>query len=422
MKDFERFTLPNGARVILVPQPASLATTVVVLVEAGSKYETKELNGISHFLEHMCFKGTTKRPRPIDIASELDGLGAEYNAFTSHEYTSYYAKVKRELAHRAMDVVADLYLRPTFNSAEIEKERGVIIEEINMYEDLPQRKVGELFMKLTYGDQPAGWSILGPKEVIQRLTRDDFLAYRGKHYLPPATTVIVAGGFQEGKMKQDVAAHFGAISEGEKGGKSKVVETQDRPRELVHFKQADQTHIVLGFRAFDMKDERRYALTLLTDILGGGMGSRLFQRIREEMGAAYYVRAETDLFSDHGLITMSAGVTHEKLRDVIKAGLEEFVRFAQEPVDTETLDRAKRHVAGQFALSLETSDALGYYYGGQEVMGLPLQTPEEYIGKMNAVTHEEIMKVARDLFTNNRLNLSLIGPYKDVSFLDIVKV
>lgn len=420
-KNFERFLLPNGVRVILVPNAQSLATTVAVLVEAGSKYETKDVNGISHFLEHMCFKGTTKRPRPIDIASELDGLGAEYNAFTSQEYTSYYAKVKNEHFHHALDIVADLYLHPTFNPEEIEKEKGVIIEEINMYEDLPQRRVGEFFMELVYGDQPAGWSVAGEKDVIKKVTREDFLTYRGAHYLPQATTVVVAGGFDVAKAKQDISAHFGMIGEGAKGTKPKVVEVQSAPRELVKFKESDQTHLVLGFRAFDMKDERRYALELLADILGGGMGSRLFQKVREELGAAYYVRAGTDLYSDHGLLAMSAGVTHGKLRDVIQAGLGEFTRFTKELVSDEDLNRAKRHVTGQFVLSLETSDTQGYFYGGQEVMGLPLQTPEEYIAKLQAVTAEEIQKVAQDLFTDDRLNLALIGPYKDVSFLDILK-
>ncbi|MDP3974891.1 MAG: pitrilysin family protein [Candidatus Jorgensenbacteria bacterium] len=421
MQTFERFLLPNGVRVILVPNPQSLATTVAVLVEAGSKYETKELNGISHFLEHMCFKGTTKRPRPIDIANELDGLGAEYNAFTGQEYTGYHAKVKNEHFHRALDIVTDLYLHPTFNPGEIEKEKGVIIEEINMYEDLPQRRVGEFFMELVYGDQPAGWSVAGEKDVIRRIARDDFVKYRGAHYLPQATTVVVAGGFDVAKAKQNIEAHFGAVLGGEKAGKPKVVEEQKVPRELVRFKESDQTHLVLGFRAFDLHDERRYALELLADILGGGMGSRLFQRVREELGAAYYVRAATDLYSDHGLIEMSAGVTHGKLKDVIKAGLEEFTRFTTERVDGETLDRAKRHVTGQFVLSLETSDAQGYFYGGQEVMGLPLMTPDEYSAKLQAVSAEEIQKVAQNLFVNDRLNLALIGPYKDASFLDILK-
>ncbi|MBI2278714.1 MAG: insulinase family protein [Candidatus Brennerbacteria bacterium] len=422
MEQFHRIVFPNGLRIILVPEAGSLATTVAVLVEAGSKYETKDQNGISHFLEHMCFKGTTNRPRPIDIASELDGLGADYNAFTSQEYTSYYAKVKNEDAERALDVVADLYLNPTFASEEIEREKGVIIEEINMYEDRPERRVGEYFMELVYGDQPAGWSILGPKEVIQKITRDDFLAYRGRHYLPQATVVVVAGGFDAQKIEEGIRARFGGLAGGEKHDKQMVEEAQEVPRELVKFKESDQTHVVLGFRAFPVRDERRYALELLADILGGGMGSRLFQRVREELGAAYYVRASTDFFSDHGLIEMSAGVTHKKLRDVLAVALEEFRRFVTEPVSVADLDRAKRHLAGQFVLSLETSDAQGYFYGGQEILGLPLITPEAYVERLRMVTAEDIQSVAQGLFTNNHLNLALIGPYKETSFLDIVKV
>ena len=421
-KEFTKYVLSNGVRVLLVPQAGSVATTVAVAVEAGSEYESKEVNGISHFLEHMCFKGTTKRPRPIDIASELDGLGANYNAFTGEEYTSYYAKVKNEDFHRALDIVTDLYLHPTFPVAEIEKEKGVIIEEINMYEDLPQRKVGELFTHLVYGDQPAGRSILGPKEVIRGITREDFLKYRGAHYVPEATVVIVAGGFDEAKARENVEAHFGALPAGPKTAKATVTEEQTAPRELVHFKESDQTHLVMGFRAFDIHDERQYALEVLEDILGGGMGSRLFQRVREELGAAYYVRASTDLYFDHGLFTMSAGAAHGKLETVLKAGLEEFMRFTTESVDEETLARAKRHLNGTFALALETSDSLGYYYGGQEIMHLPILTPTEYLAKINAVTAGEIQSVARTLFRSDRLNLALIGPYKDKSFGDILKI
>ena len=432
MQPFKKLILKNGLRVILVPEPQSLATTVMVAVEAGSKYETKEVNGISHFLEHMCFKGTTKRPRHIDIANELDGLGAEYNAFTSQESTSYYAKVRNESFERALDIVADLYLHPVFDAREIEKERGVIIGEINMYEDLPQRKVAELFMGLVYGDQPAGWSIAGPKEVIRRVGREDFLKYRGAHYLAPATAVVAAVGVSAGggsafggdekKVTSLIEKHFGGLSTGAKGQKLKVVETQEKPRELVRFKEVDQTHLVMGFRAFDIFDERRYPLQLLTDILGGGMGSRLFQVVREELGAAYYVHASADLYSDHGLVVMDAGVHHEKLPEVITASLKEFARFKDEAVSPTDLQRAKDHVTGNLFLSLETSDALAAFYAGEEIMRMPLQDPRTLAANLQAVTAEDIRAVARVLFTNDRLNLALIGPFKDRSFLDIVKV
>jgi len=422
MKHFKRMVLGNGLRVLLVPQKSSMATTVLTLVEAGSKYETKNLNGISHFLEHMCFKGTTKRPKAIDIASELDGLGASYNAFTSQEFTSYYAKVKNEYADRALEIVADLYLNPVFDPTEIEKEKGVIIEEINMYEDLPARKVDELFNELVYGDQPAGWSVAGRKEVIQKITQNDFTKYRGEHYLGKATTFVIAGGFDEKGMIEKIESHFAGMKNGEKGQKPKVIENQKLAAEKIHFKESDQTHMILGFRAFSILDERRFALMVLADILGGGMGSRLFQRVREEMGAAYYVGASADLLSDHGLVSMSAGVTHTKLGDVIKAGLEEFARFRTEPVKKEGLRRAKDHMNGKLYLSLETSDELGYFYGGQEAMGRPVQTPEEIAAKIEAVTAEEIQEVAKDLFKSESLNLAAIGPFKDVSYSDILKV
>ncbi|MFH1161773.1 MAG: pitrilysin family protein [Candidatus Jorgensenbacteria bacterium] len=431
MQPFQKLILKNGLRVILVPEPQSLATTVLVSVETGSEYEAKEINGISHFLEHMCFKGTTNRPRHIDIANELDGLGAEYNAFTSEESTSYYAKVRNDDFEKALDVVADLYLNPTFDAGEIEKERGVIVGEINMYEDLPQRRVQEFFMELVYGDQPAGRSIAGTKDIVQKLQRDDFLKYRGAHYLASATVVTIAGGFSAkggSAFGGDVEyatklaeRYFNSLGVGEKGVKPKTVEVQNVPRELVRFKEVDQTHMVMGFRAFDIHDERRFMLILLTDILGGGMGSRLFQVVREELGAAYYVRASADLYSDHGLVAMSAGVHHEKLPEVITVSLKEFARFKEELVAPADLARAKEHVTGGLFLSLETSDALAGFYAGQELMKVPLLSPQEIASKLQAVTAEDIRAVAREFFTNDRLNLALIGPFKNRSFLDILK-
>ncbi|MEK7086720.1 MAG: pitrilysin family protein, partial [Patescibacteria group bacterium] len=393
-----------------------------VLVEAGSKYETKDINGLSHFLEHMCFKGTTKRPKPIDIAGELDGLGAEYNAFTSQEFTSYFAKAKNEAFPKILEIIADLYLNPTFEAAEIEKEKGVIVEEINMYEDLPMRRVQEYLMELVYGDQPAGWGVAGDKEVIKKLKRDDFINYRSKHYLAQSTILVVAGGFNQDKVLEQINSHFSGLQKNIKGLKPKVIETQEKPKELVKFKESDQTHLVMGFRAFDIFDERKYALQVLTDILGGGMSSRLFQKVREELGAAYYVNASADLYSDHGLILMSAGVDHKQVETVIKSSLEEFARFKNEKVGAEELQRAKDHLIGRLFLSIETSDEIGYFYGGQEVMGLALETPQAAAEKINAVKAEEIQAVALSLFKNESLNLAIIGPFKDKKFSDILKV
>ncbi len=413
--------LKNGMRVIVVPLKESLATTVMVLVEAGSKYEQKRISGISHFLEHMCFKGTEKRPRPIDIAGELDGLGAEYNAFTTEEYTSYFVKGNNNIASRGLEIVADMYLHSTFPDAEIEKEKGVIVEEINMYEDNPRWKVQELFMKLVYGDQPAGWGVAGNKEMIKKMTRDDFLAYRKLHYCPQATTMVVAGGFNERAITKEIERYFGSVARRKKGGKLKVIEAQKTPQEKVHFKESDQTHLMMGYRAFSAHDKRRYTLEVLANILGGTMSSRLFQVIREEMGAAYYVSAGTDAYSDHGLLMMRAGVQHAKVKDVIRAGLKEFQKLTKEKVTKEELNRAKDNLVGHLFLSLETSDEIGYYYGGQEVMGMKLENPYDLVKKIKAVTAEDIQKVAKKIIRPEGLNLAVIGPYKNISFRDILK-
>lgn len=268
MKPFERVVTKDGMRIILVPQPG-VAATVLVMVEAGSKYETKEINGLSHFLEHMCFKGTARRPKAIQISSELDGLGAEYNAFTAQEWTGYFAKVEASKLSKALDLIADLYLNPTFDAHELEKEKGVVIEEINMYEDLPPRRVSELFTQLLYGDQPAGWDIAGKKEVIQKLTRDDLLKYRGEHYVAQATVVVVAGAFDPAKVKRDIERHFAHAHVGKKFGKAATKEHQKKPAALVKHKESDQTHLVLGVRAFPVTDKRQYALEVLSDVLGG---------------------------------------------------------------------------------------------------------------------------------------------------------
>src|SRR3989344_2401449 len=238
---FKKTILYNGLRIITAPEPDNPAATILVLVEAGSEYETKEINGLSHFLEHLCFKGTKKRPKAIDISGELDGIGAFYNAFTSQEVTGYFAKAEAKHFDKILDVVSDIYLNSVFDSAEIDKERGVIIEEINMYEDLPMAKVHYLFSELLYGDQPAGWDIVGEKEIIRTLTREDFIAYRKKHYLAGKTIVVVAGNINEDEAIAKVKSIFTDIPTGAEVKKAKPKETQEKPELLVKYKKSDQT-------------------------------------------------------------------------------------------------------------------------------------------------------------------------------------
>ncbi len=407
-----KITLENGLRIILVPQPGNLAVTVSVLVEAGSKYEAKEINGISHFLEHMVFKGTQKRPSALAISSELDGIGASYNAFTSHETTGYWAKSRKNHFEKILDVVFDIYLNPLFDSKEIEKERGVIIEEINLNEDQPHVRVWDVFLELLYGDQPAGWRILGPKENIQKIAQEDFLNYRNSHYLPKSTVITIAGNFDEGKAVDQVKKYFSDFKIGEKNSKAKVIESQNEPLVSIKYKDSDQTHFVLGFRAFDVFDDRRYPLGILSDILGGSMSSRLWQKVREQMGAVYYVRAGTDLFTDHGFFAVSAGVGNKKFKPVLGAVLEELKKIREEGVSNNELSMAKEHIIGRLILGLETSDDLAGFYGEQEILERKIEEPEEVIKKIEAVKESDIINVAKDVFQNNKMNLAFIGPFK----------
>lgn len=412
---FKKHILKNGLRVILCPMPKSLATTFLVLVEAGSKYETKEINGVSHFLEHMCFKGTKKRPSALVISSELESLGAAYNAFTGHEYTGYYAKVGIDKIDSALDIISDMYLNPLFDEKEIEKEKGVIVEEINMYEDLPRKKVSEVFMKLLYGDQPAGWDIAGPKETVLAINKKNIIDYRTNHYVPGATTVVVSGAFGEKEILKKLSKIFGGISKGKAMGKKKVEESQTKPKAALHSKQLDQTHLILGFRAFDMFDKRRYVLDVLCDILGGGMSSRLFQKIREEMGAAYYVGCGNSLLTDHGLVSVAVGVDNKRANEVIKAILEEIKKIKNIPVSKEELQKTKNHITGRLMIGLETSDAVAEFYGEQELFKEKIITPEQVVKKIKTVKASEIQALAKDIFQNNKLNLAVVGPFKDVS-------
>ncbi len=419
---FNKTILKNGLRVITVPMKDNPTVTVLVMVEAGSKYETKEMNGLSHFLEHMCFKGTEKRPKVIDISGELDSVGAQYNAFTSQEYTGYYAKADYKHLDMLLDVVSDMYLNPVFNEREIEKEKGVIIEEINMYEDLPHRKVQEIFANLLYGDQPAGWDIAGTKENIRNMKRSYFTDYRKNHYVASATTVVVAGKFDEKKTLDSLKKIWGDISSGKKKGKIKTKESQDKPEVLIQNKDTDQTHMVLGVRSFDTYNKNNPALRVLTTVLSGGMSSRLFQKLRDEMGICYYVHAENDTSTDHGVFQVSAGLDNKRVKEGIEAVMEEFRRLKTETVSADELNKVKQQIQGNLYLGLETSESFAEYCGYQEVLNKPIKMPEQIISETEVVTAEDIKKIANKIFQDKNLNLAIVGRFKDKKeFLPILK-
>ena len=414
--------LKNGLRVITVPMKDNPTVTVLVLVEAGSKYEEKRINGLSHFLEHMCFKGTAKRPTALEISSELDGLGSQHNAFTSQEYTGYYVKSSAKHFKKIFDVVSDIYLNATFSEAEIKKETGVIIEEINMYKDSPQRDVQDLIMELLYGDQPAGWGIVGEEKNILKMKQEDFVLYKKNHYLPEATTVVVAGQVKPEIVLKEVDKIFGKILVGCKVPKLKTIEKQVEPQVLIKFKKTDQTHFALAARSYNLFNENMPILSVLGGILGGGMSSRLFEKLRNQMGICYYVRAYNDSYTDHGFFQISAGVNNQRTGEALEAVLEECRKLKKQKVSDEELNKVKEFLIGNLKLSLESTDDIANFFGGQEILKHSIDSIEEKIKKIRSVTAEQVQNLAKDIFQNKKLNLAIIGPYKDKNkFLEILK-
>jgi len=413
-------TFPSGLRLVMVPMQDSPTVTALVMVEAGSKYETKKQNGLSHFLEHMCFKGTKKRPRSIDISHELDSLGADSNAFTSFEYTGYYAKGHPKHTQSLIDVVSDLYLNPQFPKEELEKEKGVILEEMNMYEDMPQRKVQEIFSELLYGDQPAGWTILGRKEVIVKAQVKDFVLYRRDHYTASATVVIVAGNIKPSLITSYVFKSFRNVPQLKKKNKLKVVEQQKGPRIALHYKKTDQAHIVLGFRTFPVSDPRGASLQVLNAVLGSGMSSRLFQTLREKMGAGYYVRSGVDDLTDHGYFAISTGADTRRVQGVVEAILSLCKDMKENLVPEEELRKSKESLIGNFVMSLESSDAVATFVADQELLKRKIEKPQDIEKKIREVTAEEVRNLARTIFSDKNLNLAIVGNIKNGTLLEAI--
>ncbi len=396
--------------------------TVLVMVGTGSKYETKEINGISHFLEHMMFKGTEKRPNKLDISRELDGIGAEYNAATSKENTWYYAKASVKKIDTVMDVIFDIFLNSKLDEKEINMERGVIIEELNMYRDIPQRYVSDLFERLLYGDQPAGWDIGGDKETILNLKRDEFLNYFNTHYIASKTVVAIAGNVDPEEIKSKVDRHFKNIRRGNEFGKPAVTEKQDEPRILLHKKKTDQTNFILGVRSYDKFNDKKYPLGIMSVVLGGGMSSRLFSEVRDKRGLAYDIHAGGETYTDSGFFIVKAGVNNQKVKEALRVVMEELRKVKKEGITSQELQRAKDQIEGSMALGLEHSDAVAEAYAESLIFHDKILTPEGELDKMKKVTLEDVAEVASEIFDDEKLNLSLIGPFdKEDEFKRILK-
>ncbi|OGZ19033.1 MAG: hypothetical protein A2175_01770 [Candidatus Nealsonbacteria bacterium RBG_13_42_11] len=413
---FKKTTLKNGLRIITVPMENSQAVTVFVLVGTGSKYEKKETSGISHFLEHMYFKGTKKRPNNMAIAETLDKVGGVYNAFTGEELTCYFAKVAANQLEIALDWVSDIYLNSFLPPKEIEKERKVIIEELNMYYDTPMIYIGELWKTLLYGDQPAGWDIGGTKESVSKITRQQILNYMNSQYVASNTVVCIAGKISEAAIINEVKNYFSKIKLTKPYSKAAVIEEQKKPKVLLQFKKTDQTHLALGVRTrYNLFHPQKYPTELLGVILGGMMSSRLFDEVRNKLGLAYYVRTEAEFDTDTGYLVSFAGVDNSRVEKAVSTILKEYQKISQTKVPEEELKKAKDNLKGKLVLSLEASDAQASFYGVQELLEKKILTPEKIISIVDKITTNDILKAAKDIFRPEKLNLALIGSFEDKS-------
>ena len=411
--NYKKTILKNGLRIITIPLKNTNAVTVLVLVKTGSKYETKEANGISHFLEHMFFKGTDKRPSTLKIAESLDRVGGIYNAFTSKEATGFWAKTEVRHLDLALDWVADIFLNSKFPEQDLEKEKGVIIEEINMYLDTPVSYIGDLWEKLLYGDQPAGWLAIGEKENILRFNKEKILNYYKKQYSAQNTIICVAGNIDQNKTEEKIGKYFQRINQDKTQDKIKVTESQKEPEVLVYPKQTDQTHFCLGVRGYNLFHPQRYAQAILATILGGNMSSRLFISIRANRGLAYYINTSSDNNTDTGYLVTQAGVDHQNIEMAIELILKEYRSLKENLITQDELQKAKDYLKGILSLLLESSDAQASFYADQELLEKKVLTPKEKFEKIDEVSVNDIKKIAEDIFQPEKLNLAIIGPFQE---------
>lgn len=406
-------TLDNGLRIVTKKLESTNAVTVLIFVGAGSRYETKENNGIAHFLEHMFFKGGEKYKNTKEVSGTIDGIGGDFNAFTGKEYVGYYVKVARDNMDTAIDVLSDMMMKAAFDPAEIDKERGVILEELNMYQDTPMYQVGWNFEQLLYGDQPLGWDQIGTKELIRTVTQEDFRKYQSDLYTPENVVVVVSGNVEHDDIVAQISEKF-PFAEGTRAYDPLPIDPLPKG-EKVHAvnKKTEQAHIVCGFEGYDNSHDDKFAKKLLAVILGGNMSSRMFLNVREAKGLSYYIQTSTDFYKDTGVISTRAGVDVNRIKLAVEAIIEEYRRMTEEDVEEEELQKAKNYLKGKMTLRLEDTEEYAYLVAQQELLKGEVKSVDEIFAEIDKVTVADIRRVAEDLFKEDKLRLALIGPCED---------
>lgn len=410
---FQKKVLKNGLRFLTSSISGTEAATILVLCKVGSRHEELSQNGVSHFVEHMMFKGTERRPETIDISRDLDSVGAEYNAFTSRDHTGYYIKIEQDKIELALDMLSDMLRNSKFDEKEIKRESGVITEEIRMYEDNPIMFIEDLLEQTMFGDHPLGRKISGDVATVKSFDRKMMLEYRDRFYQPNNTVLALTGKFDDRAVGL-AEKYFG-------GGGVKVKPTfkkfnfgtAGKPKLKVQFKETEQAQLAIGFQGYSHFDPGHYALQILSIILGGYMSSRLFINIREKRGLCYFIKSYANVYEDTGNLVIQSGLDKTRITSAIGAIFEELDKVVRGGVTAEELERAKECVKGRLVLALEDSSQVADWYAKQELLIGEILTPEEKLKKVFAVTAGDIKKVAKDVIQKNKMSVALIGPFRD---------
>lgn len=401
--------LSNGLRVLSFPVPQSQAVTLLFLVRTGSRFETRSTNGLSHLLEHLLFRGTKSWPKSGAIAQELDKKGGFYNAFTSKEVLRIIIKVAPEDFNLALRLLAEMVQQPLLKKEDLAKEKKVIIEEINMMEDNPPAVVGDLWEKLLYGEQPLGWPIAGSKETLNQIPRSALLSHRKKFFVA-ANSVLAVAGHLPPELLKAVEKKFTSLARGSSRNPLPARESQSRPGLAAVSKTTDQTHLCLGVRAYDLFSPKIWAAEVLANLLGGMMSSRLFVEVRDKRNLAYYLHTSLDSYLDAGYLVTTCGVNTGRRKEAVAVICREYARLKEKKVGWPELNKAKENLLGHLKLGLETSEQFANYFGEQELLRQKILTPLQEEKEIAKVTPGDILKVAREIFRPERLNLALVGP------------
>lgn len=411
--EYEKTQLANGIRIVTTRMPHVRSATVIIYVRVGSRYESDCLAGISHFLEHMLFKGTERRPDPVLISEAIEGVGGIMNASTGRESTDYWVKVPSAHLGLAFDVLADMLRHPLFDPVELEKERHVIVEEIHGIRDTPDDYVHDLVDQALWNGHPLGRPIIGSEETVEAITRDELIAYLREHYRADRLVIAAAGDLLHEQVVELVEQYFGDLEPGPPGDPHPARLDDARPSVQLLGRPTEQAHLCLAWPALPYTDERRFVQGMLDAVLSSGMSSRLFKEIRERQGLAYEVYGYLREYADVGQGVVYTGTDVERAERALRAVRNELEKLVREPVPTEELERMKELRVGRIVMGLEDSRAVASWIGGQELVFGEVLTPEEVIARIRAVTSEEIQALAQELFHPDRFALAVIGPFDD---------